>query len=92
MFLILEPESKRIMHTSTTLDYNMFGGYILDSGLHIVKGISEAVEVKEIPEYVEEEKYCYIGGEFVINENYEEPVEPVMQDDFEESTEPVEEL
>lgn len=73
MYLILAPEDKRIMHISKTLDYNIFGGYVLDNGLHIVKGISEAVEVEEVPEYVEVEKYCYINNEFVINENYIDP-------------------
>ena len=75
MYLILEPEYKRIMHISKTLDYNSVGGYVLDSGLHIVKGISEAVEVDEIPDYVEVEKYCYINNEFVYNINYVEFVE-----------------
>ena len=70
MYLILAPGDKRIMHISKTLDYNFFGGYVLDSGLHIVKGISEAVEVDEILPYVEPEKYCYINNEFVYNVYY----------------------
>ena len=72
MYLILAPEDKRIIHISKTLDYNSVGGYVLDSGLHIAKGISEAVEVKEIPSNVEVEKYCYIDNEFVYNINYVE--------------------
>ena len=75
MYLILALDDKKIMHISTTLDYDMFEGYVIDSGLHIVKGISEAVEVDEIPSNVEVEKYCYINNEFVENVNYVEFIE-----------------
>ena len=70
-YLILCPSDKRIMHISSTLDYNKVGGLILDSGLHIAPNIAEVVTVSEVPEYVEVEKYLYKDG-FVLNPNYEE--------------------
>lgn len=70
-YLILCPSDKRIMHISSTLDYNKVGGLVLDNGLHIAPGIAEVAEVEEVPEYVEVEKYLYVDGEFVINPNYE---------------------
>ena len=90
MYLILEPISKRIMHFSKTLDYNSVGGFVLDSGLHIAKGISEAVEVKEIPSHVEVEKYCYINNEFVYNIDYVEEInEEISEEISEEITEEI---
>ena len=88
MYLILALDDKRIMHFSKTLDYNSVGGYVLDSGLNIVKGISEAVEVKEIPSHVEVEKYCYINNEFVYNIDY---VEEINEEISEKITEEIRE-
>ena len=59
-YLILCPSDKRIIHISSTLDYNKVGGLILDSGLHIAPNICEVEKVNDIPDYVEIEKYCYI--------------------------------
>lgn len=78
-YLILCPSDKRIMHISSTLNYNKVGGLILDSGLHIAPNIAEFVTVNEVPEYVEVEKYCYINGTFVLNKNYEEEKEVETQ-------------
>ena len=70
-YLILCPSDKRIMHISSTLDYNKVGGLILDSGLHIAPNIAEVVGVDYVPSYVEPEKYLYKNG-FVLNPDYEE--------------------
>lgn len=69
-YLILCPSDKRIIHISSTLDYNKVGGLILDSGLHIAPNICEVETIDYIPDYVEVEKYCYIDGKFIENENY----------------------
>lgn len=69
-YLILCPSDKRIIHISTTLDYNEVGGLILDSGLQIVPGICEVAEVEEVPENIEIEKYCYVDSTYILNENY----------------------
>lgn len=69
-YLILCPSDKRIIHISTTLNFNNVGGLILDSGLQIVPGISETAYVEFVPEYVETEKYCYVNGRYVVNESY----------------------
>jgi hypothetical protein len=69
-YLILCPTDKRIMHISTTLDYNKVGGLVLDNGLHIAPGIAEVAEVSNVPEYVSEEKYLYKDGKFIENPNY----------------------
>lgn len=38
--------------------------------------VKNIFEVNDIPEYVQEEKYCYSEENgFYINENYEEPIE-----------------
>ena len=73
-YLILSPSDKRIMHISTTLQYNKVGGLILDSGLHIAPNISEVAEVYDVPSYVEIEKYLFVNGEYVLNPNYENEV------------------
>ena len=69
-YLILCPSDKRIIHISTTLEYNIVGGLILDSGLHVAPNICEVVEVEEVPNHIEVEKYCYVENEYVLNENY----------------------
>lgn len=69
-YLILCPSDKRIMHISSTLNYNKVGGLILDSGLQIAPGISEVRTVEFVPDYVETEKYCYVNGGYVVNESY----------------------
>lgn len=74
-YLILCPSDKRIMHISTTLNYNKVGGLILDSGLHIAPNIAEVVIVNEIPSNVEIEKYCFVNNTFILNENYIEVTE-----------------
>lgn len=73
-YLILSPSDKRIMHISTTLQYNKVGGLILDSGLHIAPNIAKVAEVYDVPTYVEIEKYLFVDGEYVINPNYENEV------------------
>ena len=73
-YLILSPSDKRIMHISTTLQYNKVGGLILDSGLQIAPNISEVAEVYDVPSYVEIEKYLFVNGEYVLNPNYENEV------------------
>lgn len=73
-YLILCPSDKRIMHISTTLQYNKVGGLILDSGLHIAPNIAEVAEVNDVPSYVEIEKYLFVNGEYVLNPNYENEV------------------
>ena len=70
-YLILCPSDKRIMHISTTLNYNKVGGLVLDNGLHIAPNIAEVVGVDYVPNYVEVEKYLYKNG-FVLNPDYEE--------------------
>lgn len=69
-YLILCPTDKRIMHISSTLDYNKVGGLVLDNGLHIAPGIAEVAGVDYVPEYVEPEKYLYKNGKFLENPNY----------------------
>ena len=73
-YLILCPSDKRIMHISTTLQYNKVGGLILDSGLHIAPNIAEVAEVYGVSSYVEIEKYLFVNGEYVLNPNYENEV------------------
>ena len=69
-YLILCPSDKRIIHISTTLEYNIVGGLVLDSGLHVAPNICEVAQVEEVPNHIEVEKYCYVGNKYVLNENY----------------------
>ena len=71
-YLILCPEDKRIIYISTSLEYNKLGGLILDSGIQVAPNVCEVEQVLEIPENIEVEKYCYIHGKYVLNENFEE--------------------
>lgn len=66
-YLILCPEDKRIVHISNTIGYESNGNFILSSGIRVAKGISELIEVEEVPAGVKPEKYLYINGEFVEN-------------------------
>jgi hypothetical protein len=84
-YLILCPSDKRIIHISTTLNFNSVGGLILDNGLQIVPNICEVEVVGAVPEYVEVEKYCYVNNEYVINENYVEPTE-IVEEEIEDLT------
>lgn len=70
MYLILCPSDKRIMHISTTIDYESNGNFILDNDLRVLATIAECVQVDSVPDYVEVEKYLYVNGEFVENPNY----------------------
>lgn len=79
-YLILCPSDKRIIHISSTLNYNKVGGLILDSGLQIAPGISVVRAVEFVPDYVEAEKYCYVNNQYVINENYVAPTEIVEEE------------
>lgn len=77
-YLILCPSDKRIIHISTTLKHNKVGGLILDTGLHIAPNICEVATVENIPPHIEVEKYCYVKGEYVENENYIEETEEII--------------
>jgi hypothetical protein len=81
-YLILCPSDKRIIHISTSLEYNKIGGLILDTGLQIAPSICEVAEVDDVPSSIEVEKYCYIDNNYILNENYivEENADEVNKD------------
>ena len=64
-YLILCPTDKRIVLTSTTIDYDSIGSLILDTGVYVAPGISELISVEDIPEYIEPEKWCYVDGKYI---------------------------
>lgn len=77
-YLILALDDKRILHISATLDYQDNGNYLIHNGtLAIPPSICELAEVAAVPDGVEPEKWCYIGGEFSPNPNWQEPEEPI---------------
>lgn len=80
-YLILCPFDKRIIFISKTINYDAFGNILLDTGIYVAKGIADIVEVNDIPGFVEEEKYCYIDGEYV---EYIEPVFEIVEDEKEQ--------
>lgn len=74
-WIILESESKRIMHISNTFAKEINGNYLINGGsLAVSPSICELVEVSSVPEGVEPEKWCYKDGEFVLNPDWREPV------------------
>ena len=71
MYLIINNE-KRILFISTTIEYNVFGGYILDSNLQVDKSIGTVVFVEKIPDGVKPKYYYYKDNQFIFDENYYE--------------------
>ena len=73
-YLILDPETKRIIFISDTIRDNEIGGTILDPGINIAPGIAQIIEYQgELPEGIIPEKYLYKDGTFEINPLYVEP-------------------
>lgn len=67
-YLILDPETKRIIFISDTIRDNEIGGTILDSGINIAPGIAQIIEYQdELPEGIVPEKYLYKDGVFELN-------------------------
>ena len=80
-YLILAKEDHRIMHISDTMNYQSNGNYLIyNDSLAIPPVICDMVEVAAIPEGVEPEKWCYVGGKFVPNANWTPP--PPTQDEL----------
>ncbi len=60
------------------ISYQSNGNVVIDRGQAIAEILVKKVyDVEEIPEEVEENKYCYTPEKgFYINENWKEPVDP----------------
>ena len=73
---LLEKEKNIIMHISETLDRQEGNNYyLIKNGTIAVppQFVINLFEVENVPEYVEEEKYCYTEEKgFFENEDYEE--------------------
>lgn len=73
-YLILAPEDGRVLHISDDIGYQENGNYLINGGmLAIPPTICHMVEVEQVPTGVEPERYCYVDGEFIINEDWVEP-------------------
>lgn len=73
---LLEKKDNIIMHISETLDRQDINNYyLIKNGTMAIppKFVENIFEVETIPEYVEEEKYCYNEENgFFENKDYEE--------------------
>ena len=73
---LLEKEKNIIMHITETLERQEINNYyLIKNGTIAVppEFVENLFEVQELPEYVEEEKYCYTEEKgFFKNEDYEE--------------------
>ena len=80
---LLEKKDNVIMHISETLDRQEINNYyLIENGTMAVppKFVKNIFVVETIPEYVEEEKYCYTEEKgFFENENFIEEVEEELE-------------
>lgn len=76
---LLEKEKNIIMHISETLDrQDVNNYYLIKNGTMAIppRFVKNIFEVETIPEYIEEEKYCYTPERgFFENENFVEEID-----------------
>lgn len=76
-YILTAKDDHRIMHISDDLGYQSNGNYLIYGGeLAVPPILADMAEVESVPEGVEPEKWCFADGEFYVNPNYVEPVEP----------------
>ena len=76
-YILTAKDDHRIMHISDDLGYQSNGNYLIYGGeLAVPPILADMAEVETVPEGVEPEKWCYADGEFYVNPNYVEPMEP----------------
>ena len=68
-----------VLHISDTIGYQSNGNPLVDHGTLAYAAIlvDRVVEVENVPQGVTAQRYCFVGGEFVLDPNWKPPTPPI---------------